>query len=85
MRKRTQARESALTILYQAEMIRQPAKPLAEEFWAEKEHKDPEVQKQIIANTHHGKQAKSKPTTLYGALSGQSEQTQPETCLMCQK
>ena len=44
MRKRTQARETALKILYQAEMTRRPIDKAIENFWAEEGEIDTEVQ-----------------------------------------
>ena len=44
MRKRTQARETALKILYQAEITRRPIDKAIENFWAEESEIDKEVQ-----------------------------------------
>ena len=44
MRKRTQARETALKILYQAEMTRRPIDKAIENFWAGEGEIDKEVQ-----------------------------------------
>ena len=44
MRKRTQARECALKILYQAELTRREIHTAAEIFWGEMEKIDPRVQ-----------------------------------------
>lgn len=43
MRKRTQAREYALVILYQAEITGRELEKLSGEFWEEREDKDPEI------------------------------------------
>jgi len=43
MRKRTQAREFALKILYQAEMTRRPVGVAAEQFWGEMDSMDSHV------------------------------------------
>ena len=43
MRKRTQARETALKILYQAEMTRRPIDKAIENFWAEESEIDKEL------------------------------------------
>ena len=43
MRKRSQARDWALKILYQAEITRRPIEQTAEEFWAYEEAQDDEV------------------------------------------
>lgn len=43
MRKRTRARDCALKILYQAEMVRQPAEAVAGEFWVREDIPDADI------------------------------------------
>jgi len=50
MRKRTQSREYALTILYQADIVGKPVEQLIEDFWADQE--DVDVDKDVREFCH---------------------------------
>jgi N utilization substance protein B len=68
MRKRTKAREYALTILYQSEMTRKEVERQAEQFWSEEESKDDDVMQfcqRLISGVEINKEAINEKIAKY--------------------